>query len=415
MAHMRYRSGLGLVGRTVVALVFISLSSAGWAQTYKVLHAFNPDNGDGYFPQAGVILDAQGNIYGTATKGGLETCPGDGCGIVFQLTPNPDGTWNENPIHEFNGSDGDSPEPLIFDTNGDLVGVTGDGGINNQGTIFKLTPNGGDWIETTLHRFTRGWDGVGNPGAVLNIDPHGQIFGSTIQGGTYGHGVVFALVVPNLGEIALYEFKGGADGDGPIGSLSFDADGNIYGATANGGTGSFGTVFKLTSNRYGIGWKKTILYAFSNQDRIQPSGGLIFDAAGNLYGTTAFGGARGAGAVYKLAPQPDGTWTPTLLYSFAGNPDGYTPFAELTWDSAGNLYGTTNGGGPHIFGTVYKLTPSPAGGWTETILYGFTGGSDGGAPEDGVVLDGAGNIYGTTPFGGLVPRGYGGVVFEITP
>lgn len=409
---------MSLAGNTVLAiLTFISVGTiTTWAQTYKVLHQFNPNNGDGYFPQSGVLLDSQGNLYGTAADGGLQTCLAQGCGTVWELTPNPDGSWTENLIHRFVGSDGAFPVSLVFDTRGNLYGTAAGDGSYGLGAIFELMPNGGTWRESTLHQFTGGWDGAGNPGSEVSIDNAGHLYGSTASGGVHGHGVVFALTLSTFagGETVLHAFTGGADGGTPTGPLTFDGSGNIYGTTGAGGLG-YGLVFKLSPNRGRVGWTETVLYAFTNQDRIQPSGGVIFDAAGSLYGTTAYDGARNHGAVYKLMPHSDGTWSPSLLYSFAGPPDGEAAFASLIFDNAGNLYSATNGGGPQLFGTVYKLTPSSGGTWTETILYGFSGGADGGSPLSGVTLDSAGNLYGTTPIGGLVPRGYAGVVFEITP
>jgi uncharacterized repeat protein (TIGR03803 family) len=408
---------LPLIRNVVSAtLILISLSATtAWAQTYKVLHQFNPNNGDGYFPEGGVVFDRQGNLYGTTGDGGLETCLAQGCGTVWELTPDPDGSWTENLIHKFDGSDGAFPANfLVFDTQGNLYGTASTRGSYSLGAIFELTPSGGIWTESTLHQFTGGWDGAGNPGSELSIDNGGHIYGSTASGGAYGEGVVFALAEPESGEIVLHAFTGGADGATPLGPLTFDASGNIYGTAAAGGSG-YGLVFKLTPNKFNAGWTETVLYTFAYQDRIQPSGGVIFDAAGNLYGATAYGGARNLGAVYKLTHQADDSWGPSLLYSFAGPPDGEEAYTPLIFDNAGNLYGTTNGGGPLLDGTVFKLTPGSGGQWTETILYGFSGGADGGAPLYGVIRDSAGNLYGTTPLGGIVPRGYGGVVFEITP
>ena len=282
------------------------------------------------------------------------------------------------------------------------------------GTIFELTPNGDTWTETTLHQFTGGWDGAGNPDSQLSVDNAGHIYGSTASDGAYGHGIIFALVGPESTEVVLHAFTGGTDGATPLGQLTFDASGNIYGTAVGGGLG-YGVVFKLTPNRFKTGWTETVLYAFAYQDRIEPSGGVIFDASGNLYGTTSYGGDHNLGAVYKLTHHADGTWSPSFLYSFRGTPDGQDAYTPLIFDNAGNLYGTTNGGGPYLDGTVFKLTPSAGGTWTETILYGFTGGADGGAPLFGVIMDNAGNLYGTTTLGGLVPRGQAGVVFEITP
>ena len=164
-------------------LILIALSTtAGWAQTYKVLHQFNPHNGDGYFPEGRVVLDHQGNLYGTASDGGLQTCLAQGCGAVWQLTPNPDGSWTENLIHRFDGADGAAPAiALVFDEQGNLYGTAGTRGTYTLGAIYELTPNGGTWTDTTLHQFTGGWDGAGNPDSQLNVDNAGHIYGSTAE------------------------------------------------------------------------------------------------------------------------------------------------------------------------------------------------------------------------------------------
>ena len=331
------------------------------------------------------------------------------------VDPQRDGSWTENLIHKFDGSDGDFPAgALIFDQSGNLYGTAASDGSYGLGTIFELTPGGGMWTESTLHQFTGGWDGAGNPGSVVSIDNAGHIYGSTSDAGTYGHGVVFALTGPEKHEVVLHAFTGGEDGATPIGPLAFDADGNIYGTAASGGLG-YGVVFKLSSKPVQDRRTETILYAFTNQDAIQPSDGVVFDAAGNLYGTTPYGGGHGKGAVYKLTHHPDGSWSPSFLYSFVGSYDGEVPYGGVVFDGTGNLCGTTTGGGLYHMGTVFKLTPSGGSTWTETLLHEFTGDADGSSPEEGVTLDSAGNLYGTTPLGGLVSRGWAGVVFEITP
>jgi uncharacterized repeat protein (TIGR03803 family) len=171
------------------------LAKSAPAQTFTVLHQFNPDNGDGYFPEGSVILDPQGNLFGTAADGGLPTCVADGCGVVWELTPNGDGSWTENLIHEFDGSDGDFPAgALIFDQRGNLYGTAAGDDSYGLGTIFELAPGGGAWTESTLHQFTGGWDGAGNPGSVVSIDNAGHIYGSTSEADIYGHGAVFAFL-----------------------------------------------------------------------------------------------------------------------------------------------------------------------------------------------------------------------------
>ena len=236
-------------------------------------------------------------------------------------------------------------------------------------------------------------------------------------------------------ETVLYSFGtngGTSDGWAPSGALIFDSAGNMYGATSAGGgnlsnncPNGCGTVFEL-SPISGGGWSESILHAFAEgEDGVSPLSGLVFDTQGNLYGTTVgLGGdcqPPDCGTVFELSPTLDGAWTETTLYSFTGFPDGYEPLAPVTFDAQGNLFGTTSSGGANNVGTVFELSPPsfPGGNWSETIVYSFcqAGGedkcSDGAIPYGGVVLDGAGNLYGTTLLGGTQPKW--GVVYELTP
>ncbi|MFI5115931.1 MAG: choice-of-anchor tandem repeat GloVer-containing protein, partial [Terriglobales bacterium] len=236
------------------------------------------------------------------------------------------------------------------------------------------------------------------------------------------------LLVTGIGAAAqekvLYTFQGGTgDGAFPQAGLIFDTAGNLYGTTSLGGAYGFGTVFELTPTAGGT-WTEKVLYSFKNDgtDGSNPKAGVIFDAAGNLYGTTSLGGAgvcqgAGCGTVFELTPAAGGTWTEKVLHSFGGATDGVIPEAGLIFDAAGNLYGTTGYGGPYNWGTVFELTPAAGGTWTENVLYSFQGGADGAGPAAGLVFDAAGNLYGTTEVGGAgVCQGNGcGTVFELTP
>jgi uncharacterized repeat protein (TIGR03803 family) len=220
----------------------------------------------------------------------------------------------------------------------------------------------------------------------------------------------------------LHKFTGGKDGALPYSALIFDKLGNLYGTTALGGANKAGTVFSLTPTGTGA-WTKTVLYSFTGgSDGANPDAGLISDSAGNLYGTTRKGGSsdcKGCGVVFKLAPTSKGGWTESVLYSFLGGLDGAYPLAALVFDGVGNLYGTTEGGGPgdcsvngiNGCGVVFELTPTAGGAWTESALYGFSGGNDGAFPVAAVILNAAGTLYGTTFYGTLG----GGVVFSLTP
>jgi uncharacterized repeat protein (TIGR03803 family) len=271
-----------------------------------------------------------------------------------------------------------------------------------------------------LHLFT--W--AKNPSGNLTFDAAGNLYGTTQNGGSRffceaGCGTVWKLARTPKGtfNVSILHIFTFTDGWQPFAGMIFDAAGNLYGTTAGGGAtvteachDSCGVVFKLAPNPDGT-WTESVLHSFTGTDGDLPDAGLIFDAAGNLYGTTFEGGADRSGVVFKLAPNPDGTWTESVLYSFTGGVDGGYPAAGLTLDPAGNLYGTTFEGGADRSGVVFKLAPNPDGTWTESVLYSFTGGADGAYPR-GLIFDAAGNLYGTTEYGGA----YGdGVVFKLSP
>jgi uncharacterized repeat protein (TIGR03803 family) len=298
--------------------------------------------------------------------------------------------------------------------------------------VFELSPNGGGWTETILYRFSGGSDGI-YPNGSLVFDAAGDLFGTTNQGGAYGYGTVFELSPQHGGgwtEKVLYSFGYGPDGQNPAAGLVMDRAGNLYGTTALGGIYyncyqgvSCGTVFEL-SPQPGGNWTETVLHSFGNgTDGQYPLAGLIVDSSGNLFGTTESGGpynncpygfSPSCGTVFELSPTPGGGWTEAVIHSFGNGTDGQVPEAGLTFDTAGNLYGTTQYGGTYLYGgTVFELSPNDAGGWTEAVLHSFGNAPDGMFPYyGGVVLDAAGNVYGTTASGGDY---YTGIVFKISP
>jgi uncharacterized repeat protein (TIGR03803 family) len=405
------------IGFTVLlafsATTVLTASAGLYAQTETVLYSFSSHGSAGVDPCGGVVFDAAGNLYGTTNSGGVYTG-----GTAFELSP-AGGGWNLKGLHSFGkGLDGLYPEGnVIFDAQGNLYGTTHGGGANGFGTAYELSPKaGGAWTEKVLHSFGEG-DDARYPNAGVILDAAGDIFGTADAGGPdLGGGIVFELIPSADGgmtERSLHNFGVGKDGNEPVGSLVFDAAGNLYGATAFGGprASAGGTIFELTPT--GAGWVETVLYNFSDDSGASfPLGSLIFDAAGNLYGLSYKGGSGDVGTVFELSPGADGVWTSTVLHSFSVNGiDGYYPQGSLVFDASGNLYGTTSYGGADNDGVVFELTPEVDGSWTETLPLTFDG-KDGQYSCAGVIFDGSGNLYGTTSEGG--PHNFG-EVFEITP
>jgi len=429
------------VATLIVASVSLFISSPTYAaKRWNVLYSFCPGGGnctDGTNPDAGVIFDAAGNLYGTTQFG-----PNFG-GTVFELARGTDGTWSETVLHSFclsqeNCPDGEEPEAgVIFDAAGNLYGTTVYGGANNDGVVFELTPGtNGSWTEKVLHSFAfDGKDGV-SPYGGLVFDAAGNLYGTTAVGGIRNGGIVFELTPGpdgNWTEKVLHSFEEpGHYQAGPFGGLAIDASGNLYGTTygggivsdncapSSGGSSGCGRVFELTPGANGD-WSEKTLYRFrGSPDGANPDAGVVLDSAGNLYGTTYYGGTGaygniGYGTVFRLTPKVNGGWAEKVIHEFGvSQDDGYNPLAGLTIDTAGNLYGTTWNGGRGDGGTVFELTPDANGRWQERRLHhwGYTC-EYGCGPTAGVILDSAGNVYGTTYFGGDLSFCCG-TVFEVT-
>jgi uncharacterized repeat protein (TIGR03803 family) len=399
----------------VLALIAFTALTAGTravAQTEKVLHNFNgPGQAGGLYPNGGLIVDAAGNLYGTTAADG-NGCTGSSCGTVFELVPAAGGSYTEKVLHAFSrsGKNAWSPQAsLAMDASGNLYGTTYAGGVYGAGTAFKLTLTGGVWTETVIHSFGSSTKDGTTPFSALILDAAGNVYGTTFSGGAHGNGTVFEISPKTGGgwtERVLLAFNGN-DGAYPFNPLVMDSAGNLYGSTTVSNTSS-GTAFEL-SPAAGGHWTEKTLYYFS----VAPSAAFILDAAGNLYSTTGVGGANGNGAVFELTPTAGGTWTQQVLHSFCTQTncvDGSGPNG-VTFDTAGNLYGTTYIGGAYSLGTAFKLSPATGGTWTATLLHSFGNGTDGVNPS-GVALDAVGNLYGTTFYGGS--HGYG-TVFKVTP
>ena len=400
----------------VIGVASVLMAASGIVPVYggeKVLHAFR-GRSDGELPFGGLIADGEGNLLGTTGIGGGSGYQGSGCGTIFELAPD----TTETVLYAFQGgNDGWGPTgSLLSGGSGILYGATESGGgatacENGCGTIFKYAPGG---TETVLYAFQGRSDGY-IPWGSLIADKSGNLFGVTVQGGNYsgsecaqgGCGTVFE-VQPNGNKITLYAFQGGTDGANPFGGgLIADASGNLYGTTFSGGgcsanSGDCGTVFKVTPEG-----AESVLHAFQgDNDGMFPEGGLVADGAGNLYGTTSFGGSCGCGTVFKVTP----AGKETLLYSFQAGSDGANPEAGLILDQKGNLYGTTLAGGNNSCdrggcGTVFKVTPKGE----ETVLYAFRH-THGANPQAALLLGTHGDLYGTTTAGSTYKYG---VVFEL--
>ncbi len=456
---MNDKKFLGAPSAALTIVIAILILVPGAQGQHKPLYNFTGGT-DGSQPYAGLVFDQAGNLYGTTLYGGGSTScymvhKIVGCGVVFKLAPNADGTWNESVLYRFTGgADGAFPEAgVIFDVAGNLYGTTSENfsGSSYGGTVFKLTPNAdGSWTESTLYNFcslTYCADGA-VPTAGLIFDTAGNLYGTTTRGGNSaiyggscygpGCGTVFKLAPNSDGtwsEGVLYNFcsvTNCGDGADPSASLILDAAGSLYGTASGGGIATCGyrrnagcgVVFKLIPNRNGT-WKEKVLHYFTGGwDGGGPQASLIFDTTGNLYSTTRAGGdlnqecdlISGCGVVFKLTPNSSGGWKEETLHSFTGSGNtAYWPEASLIFDAAGNLYGTASPfyGEAAGEGVVFKLTPNSNGRWKEKVLAlwpNLRGAQP--APHAGLIFDSTGNLYGTTDG---YNRNTFGSVFEITP
>lgn len=418
----------------LMAACLLTLSLAGFGQTKKILHSFQSGN-DGALSDSNLIPDGSGGFYGmTHTGGGASYCGGYGCGTFFHLTQS-GGIWVETVLYSFLGvPDVYQPDyELVQDKTGNIYGTSTGGGTLNEGVVFELSPpsvSGGSWTETILYSFTGGLDGAVPFGGVV-FGPGGGLYGITRYGGPYktgdcydnGCGVVFQLLPPaqtggTWTESAIYNF-GLPVLQGDM-KLTVDNKGTLYGP--NEGAYPHPTIFMLLppSSSDGNSWFYEDIYSFTDgADGQYAASGVIFDKAGRLYGTSA-GGTATYGTVFQLVPPATfGTaWTFNLVHSFGGpSSDGSGPEARLTIDSQGNLYGTTVFGGfaakecYYGCGTVFELSPSTGGTWTESLLHKFIGGNDGYWPKAPLTISG-GTVYGTTWLGGTANYG---TVFAIRP
>lgn len=406
--------------RAIAAAILVLVGAGGTQAAAKetVLYTFTGGT-DGNGPNSPLIFAKAGNLYGTTYQGGA-----DGDGTVFELTPTVSG-WTETVFYSFIGvSDGYDPVgPVLFDKEGKLYGLTGYGGAAGYGTAFELSPNSsGGWTKTTIYAFAGGSDGAYPNGSLIS-DGQGNLYGITQNGGSAscqrygpGCGTIFELKRSNGSwrEIVLYSFPGGNSGDYPTG-LAQDTVGNLYGTTFRGGGSDAGVVFKL-SHSAGQ-WKESVLHAFTGgRDGSSANYGVILDNAGNLYGVAQMGSGggctEGCGLVFELMHAAKGKWKEIVLHRFrANNHDGAYPSSTLIFDGAGNLFGTTVGGGAYGEGIVFELMRNFDGKWAESVIQDFIGGNYGSDPGT-LVMGSDGNLYGTMSADGIYNVG---VVFQVSP
>jgi uncharacterized repeat protein (TIGR03803 family) len=403
--------------------IFLAMIATGFmlqAQTFTVLHSFTGGQ-DGAFPASGITLGGSGTLYGTTEGGGVigQHCLA-GCGTVFKLTLH-NTNWIFSPLYNFpiaanpRGGITMSPDGIPFGTT--------TGGDGQSGTVFSVTPQFSIchsvqcfWNKTTVATFNSNF-GFNPQYTKLTFDAAGNIYGTTYDGPYPGGGAMYKLTRSGgTWTPTLLQSFGLSDTDGrhPYSNVVIDQQGNYYATMTTGGTAGLGAVVEVIPGE-GV-YTNHVLYSFANDaNGYTPWTGLTIDAQGNLYGTTHYGGSGGGGTVFELSPS-GGQWQFKLLYSFTGS--GGALSGKLTLDASGNLYGTTLLDGLFDLGMVFKLSPSN-GSWILTDLHDFTGGSDGAYPTVDVALDGNGNIYGTASgggnTGGTCHGGGCGVVWEITP
>jgi uncharacterized repeat protein (TIGR03803 family) len=401
-----------LVKRALGALAVSLLlgASALAAGNERVVYSFTGGN-DGADPAVQLLFDASGDAFGTSVSGGA-----DGCGTAYELKPAGRAQWQQTLLHTFScGADGKNPYGgLVADAMGNLYGTTVAGGSGGTcdgdgcGTVYELTPSG----ETVLYNFTGANDGFG-PGGPVVFDRSGNLFGTTPDGGAHGLGVVYELSPSSGGwqYRVLHAFSGGADGAvGSLGALLVDAKGALYGLAESGGANGLGTIYKLAPA--GRKWRFTTLYAFKGQpDAASPYGGLVADKKGTLYGTTYYGGPSGQGTVFALSRNGRRGWSERVVYSFTGDADGGSPTSTLVVDGAGALLGTASAGGNPSCGCGVAFAVAPSTG-KETVEHTFGGGHDGMYPYYGLTAAAKGVYYATTAAGGAEDMG---AIFALKP
>ena len=430
-----------LLGSFCVLLALTACSAASEQVLYRFLGGT-----DGNGPTAGLVKDRHGNLYGTTSSGGVGQCFGFGCGTVFELAQQPDGTYVKNILHTFAGNKFDGGYPvgtLALDANGNLYGVTEQGGSgpcdsvlgSGCGVVYRLSPGANNtFTYSVIYNFAAGFgddDGsYANAGVVL--DRLGNLYGTTEFGGDFfcDCGIVYQLQPGAQGgpwtENILYRFigisQGGSDVSFPASGVTLDHKGNIFGSTTGGGDKNCnlgcGGIYQLTPNGDGTYQEAVLAIFHGGPDGAQPEGGVIVDRDGNIFGSTEFGGGgtscnsgdSGCGTIFELRNTASG-YQKKIILRFNG-PNGFAPSSNLTFGANRGLLGTAQAGGASNHGLVFRLTLSSSG-WQESILHDFTGGSDGASPLSALLSDGQGGFFGTTNDGGGTQDA--GTVFQLVP
>ena len=416
MLKANRQSTSGKLASTFLLALAVMFSHSADAQSYAVLHNFT-GGADGGNPYSGLTMDGGGNLYGTTFGGGsgngtvYKMTHRNGSWTLATLYQFAGGNDGSSPYAGVTFG----PNGSLYGTT-TVGGSHGDGTVFNLTPASHICSHTScSWTETVLHTFQGGADGA-NPDGGVSFDQAGNLYGTTTVGGDHcanGCGTVYELSPSGSGWRGgvIYDFSNlNGDGATPVSGVILDNAGNLYGTTLNGGDFSYGAAYELTYSPGLLEWTESFVHSFGDNDFSFPYAGLIFDPLGNLYGAAPTATNDGGGGVFELMPS-DGSWTYSPVYQLGGAGTSCGPRASLVMDSEGSLYGTTYCDGAYGQGSVFKLTHIN-GNWTFTTLYSFTGHSDGEYPLSNVVIDADGNLYGTTQYGG--PHG-AGVVWEITP
>ncbi|HEX3667249.1 MAG TPA: choice-of-anchor tandem repeat GloVer-containing protein [Rhizomicrobium sp.] len=396
------RSALSVAGTIAISVLMTNIAAPAAPKVFQVIHNFT-NGSDGGVPPYTLVLDNKGRLVGTANEGGS-----NGAGVVFRMAHRKNG-WSLSPLYNFSGDDG-QPGWGVTLYQGGIYSIASYSEVMHGpcGSALQINKAHKQRQSVLMHTFVQGEDGC--PTGNMVLDKAGNAYGVTQNGGADGWGSIYELAPSNgtWTETILYTFQGGSDGGAPYSGMVFDKAGNLYGtASAAGSAGcgqGCGTVFELSPSQ--SGWTYKVIYSFSGgNDGGQPTAGLVLDESGNLYGAAESFGAKGGGTIFELSPSQSG-WSFNLLASPSGSGG---PVVALTLGSNNTIYGTNFFDGADGYGSVFRLTQS-GGKWTYRDLYDFTSGSDGGYPGGGVTLDAKGNIYGTAVLGGANNFG---VVWEI--